>query len=64
MDNLGEQAQTIKGEYNFDETNENIWMVLDINLSKAIAKFFRGSRSECMAYYEKQRNFTENKSQF
>lgn len=47
MDNLGEQAQTIIGKYNYDEFNENIWMVLDININKAIAKFFKGTREDC-----------------
>ncbi|CAD8085165.1 unnamed protein product [Paramecium sonneborni] len=55
MDNLGEQPQTIVGKYDYNESNENIWMVLDININKAIAKFFKGSRDECRKHYDLKR---------
>ncbi|CAD8180234.1 unnamed protein product [Paramecium pentaurelia] len=52
MDNLGEQPQTIKGDLSgYSEFNENIWMVLDININKAIAKFFKGTREDCRNHY-------------
>ncbi|CAK73960.1 unnamed protein product (macronuclear) [Paramecium tetraurelia] len=54
MDNLGEQPQTIVGNYDYKETNENIWMVLDININKAIAKFFKGTREDCRRYYQQK----------
>jgi hypothetical protein len=34
----------------WDINNENIWMFLDINLEKTIAKFYKGKRKDIEEY--------------
>ena len=50
QENLGEQPQTVINPAPWDTKNDNIWMWLDINIGRALAKFFKGKREDIEDY--------------